>query len=120
MARKVVTTFIDDLDGSEAERMFPFAVDGVGYEIDLSTENIKGFIAAVDEYVEKARKVGKLSVSSGRSRSTTTSVRPDRQQTAAIREWAAKNGHKVADRGRISAEVMAAFTEAHRSLAAVG
>jgi hypothetical protein len=30
-----------------------------------------------------------------------------------VREWARKNGHKVSDRGRISAEVQAAYDKAH-------
>jgi hypothetical protein len=43
MAQKVIRQFIDDIDGSEAERTFNFAVDGTDYEIDLSSENIKEF-----------------------------------------------------------------------------
>jgi Lsr2 len=38
MAQKVIREFVDDLDGSQAERMFTFAVDGIRYEIDLSAE----------------------------------------------------------------------------------
>ena len=30
-----------------------------------------------------------------------------------VREWARSNGHKVSDRGRISAEVQAAYDKAH-------
>jgi hypothetical protein len=47
MAQRVIREFIDDIDGSEAERTFTFAVDGTGYEIDLSTQNIKEFYEAV-------------------------------------------------------------------------
>ena len=36
MAQKVVREFIDDTDGSAAERTFTFAVDGTAYEIGLS------------------------------------------------------------------------------------
>ena len=32
---------------------------------------------------------------------------------SAVREWARKNGHKVSDRGRISAEVQAAYDKAN-------
>ena len=38
---------------------------------------------------------------------------PDREQTAAIREWARANGHEVSERGRLSASVLAAFEAAH-------
>ena len=33
----------------------------------------------------------------------------DREQSAAIREWARKNGHNVSSRGRISAEIVEAY-----------
>ncbi|MGZ8803232.1 MAG: Lsr2 family DNA-binding protein, partial [Mycobacterium sp.] len=35
------------------------------------------------------------------------------EQLSAIRDWARKNGHEVADRGRIKAEVVEAFDAAH-------
>jgi hypothetical protein len=33
----------------------------------------------------------------------------DREQSAAIRDWARRNGHKVSTRGRIPAEIIDAF-----------
>ncbi len=47
MAQKVITEFIDDIDGSPAERTFTFAVNGTNYEIDLSAENIAEFKSAI-------------------------------------------------------------------------
>jgi hypothetical protein len=38
---------------------------------------------------------------------------PDREQTAAVREWARANGFEVSERGRLSANVLAAFEAAH-------
>ncbi len=35
--------------------------------------------------------------------------------TAAVREWAIRNGHGVSARGRIPADVVAAYSEANRS-----
>jgi hypothetical protein len=52
MAQKVIREFIDDIDGSEAERTFTFAVDGTNYEIDLSSQNIKEFNEAIAGFVE--------------------------------------------------------------------
>src|SRR3954454_23790536 len=57
MAQKVIREFIDDIDGSEAERTFTFAVDGTHYEIDLSNDNIKDFHEAIAGFVDSARKV---------------------------------------------------------------
>ena len=36
---KVITELVDDIDGSTAEETVSFALDGVEYEIDLSTPN---------------------------------------------------------------------------------
>jgi hypothetical protein len=46
---------------------------------------------------------------------TTTKARVpvDREQSAAIREWARRNGHKVSARGRISADVIEAYNKAN-------
>jgi hypothetical protein len=60
MAQKIIRQFIDDIDdidGSEAQRTFSFAVDGAHYEIDLSSNNIKEFTDAIAGFIESARKV---------------------------------------------------------------
>jgi hypothetical protein len=38
----------------------------------------------------------------------------DRERNTAIREWARQHGHKVADRGRIPANVIEAYDKAGR------
>jgi hypothetical protein len=119
MAQKVITEFIDDIDGSVAEREFTFAADGVAYAIDLSTENIKEFNAAIAGFVESARKVGKLTAASNaRARSNGTRAVRDRAQSTAIREWGRKNGFTVSDRGRIPAGLEDAYNSA--GMATVG
>jgi len=37
----------------------------------------------------------------------------DRERTQAIREWARAHGHKVSERGRLSAVVVEAYEAAH-------
>jgi hypothetical protein len=101
---------VDDIDGTEADREFTFAVDGTSYAIDLHDANIKEFHAAIGGFIESARKVGKVASSSGKSH-VATSLRQSREQTAAIREWARKAGYNVSDRGRIPSEVQKAFNE---------
>ena len=39
MAQKVQVLLVDDLDGGEADETVAFSLDGVAYEIDLSTNN---------------------------------------------------------------------------------
>ena len=113
MAQKVIREFIDDIDGSEAERTFPFAVDGTNYEIDLSSQNIKEFNEAIGGFVESARKV-KASGHGRRVHKTSTSDSGrSREQTQAVREWARQQGHSINDRGRIPVSIQQAFDQAH-------
>ncbi len=39
MARQVITTLIDGIDGKPADRTVEFGLDGIGYTIDLSETN---------------------------------------------------------------------------------
>lgn len=111
VARKVVVTIVDDYDGeSQAAETVSFALDGVGYEIDLSETNAKALRQVFEQWTPFARKVGK---SSGRSRSVKQRERGDQEQAAAIREWARRNGFDVSSRGRVSADVVAAYKAAN-------
>ena len=108
MAKKVTVTLVDDFDGeAAADETVEFGLDGVTYEIDLSSKNAKKLRDDLKLWVEKGRRVG------GRRRSRSGSGRGrasiDREQSAAIREWARRNGHNVSTRGRIPADVIDAF-----------
>ena len=109
MAKKVTVTLVDDFDGEgAADETVEFALDGVTYEIDLSAKNAKALRAELKKWVESGRRVG------GRRRGRTASpargrAAIDREQSAAIREWARRNGHNVSTRGRIPADVIDAF-----------
>ena len=108
MAQKVQVLLVDDLDGGPAEETVTFGLDGVSYEIDLTTANAASLREAFGPWVGHARKVG------GRSpRTTTPRSRSARGDAQAIRDWAKTHGHKVSERGRISAEVKAAYEAAH-------
>ncbi len=112
MAQKVIREFVDDIDGSPAERTFSFAVDGDSYEIDLSTQNIAEFKSAIGGFIESARKVK----SSSRRRTRSASGgggRQSREQTQAVRKWARQHGHNISERGRIPASIQQAFDQAH-------
>ena len=47
-------------------------------------------------------------------------MKSNKEHTQAIREWARRAGHQVSARGRIKADVVDAFEQAHRALASVG
>ncbi len=111
MAQKTVVELVDDLDGGEADETVTFALDGVDFLIDLSTENASRLREALAEYVGNARRTGRKP---GRPATAGghTNGKPD---TQAIREWARSQGEAVAQRGRISHDLLVRFQEAHGS-----
>ena len=115
MARRIVHQLVDDLDGTLLEvgdgETVLFSVDGVAYEIDLTTENAAALRAALDPYRAAGR-----SISSRRS--TTSSAgsarrRNGQQDYSAIRAWAKNNGFSVSERGRVPASIIEAYESAH-------
>jgi hypothetical protein len=112
VARRIIEALVDDIDGSQGAETVSFAVDGRTYEIDLSTANAAKLRALVDPWVGKARKAGRVA-SNGNGGPTRAAA--DREQLAAIRAWANENGHRVANRGRISADVTAAYRAAQQA-----
>ena len=111
MAQRVKIILEDDLDGSPADETVTFGLDGVTYEIDLSTDNAAKLRDELAPWVGHARRSGGRKTSgSGRASSSPAAKRTD---LAAVRDWARKNGYEVSDRGRISAEIQAAYDKAN-------
>jgi hypothetical protein len=108
MAQHVQVVLVDDLDGGKASETVSFALDGVSYEIDLSDKNAAKLRDALSNWVGHARRAG------GRSGTRRGRVRAAAggSDLGAMREWGRKNGFKVSDRGRISAELQAAYRKA--------
>ena len=107
MAQKIQTLLIDDLDGSEADGTVPFALDGVGYEIDLSTGHAEQLRATMARYMDAGRKT--TAARAGRNGHKSPASRIN---TAAVRTWARSHGFEVKDRGRIPADVIAQYQTA--------
>lgn len=113
MAKKITVAIIDDVDSeSVAEESIEFSIDGITYEIDLSSRHASKLRSDLRVWVEHARRT------SGRRRSATlTSSRKrssgDQAQSALIRAWAIKNGTAISARGRIPAEIVDAFHAAN-------
>jgi hypothetical protein len=113
MAQRVNVVLVDDIDGSEAAETVTFGLDGVQYEIDLSTDNADKFRDVLAPYVGHARRSGgRRRSSGGGGRSNGTAARSG-ASAADIRAWARENGWDVPDRGRVSAEVREAYDAAH-------
>lgn len=108
MARKVITTVLDDIDGSEDAETVTFSYKGTAYEIDLSDKNAQKLEAALQPYVSAARKVGRSS-----SASSSRGSRSNSADLQKIRDWAAENGVEVSARGRIAQSVVDQYNAAN-------
>jgi hypothetical protein len=106
MAQRVNVVLVDDIDGSDADETLRFALDGASYEIDLTNKHAGELRNALALYTGHARRVGGRR--SKGPRASTGSV-----SAADIRQWARENGWDVPDRGRVAAEVRAAYSAAH-------
>ena len=111
MAQRVNIVLEDDLDGSPADETVSFALDGATYEIDLSAANASALRDALAPYVGHARRAaGRRTATKAASARSTSGGKRD---VSEVREWARANGHKVSERGRLSAEILAAYDKAH-------
>ena len=110
MAQKVQVLLVDDIDGGTADETVTFGLDGVTYEIDLTAGHATELRDALAQWVGHARKLGGRTSSKGGAPRARRSSSGDAQ---AIREWAKEHGHQVSERGRISAEVKAAYDASH-------
>jgi hypothetical protein len=111
VAKETITRLVDDLDGGVAHETVTFGLDGVSYEIDLSSKNAKKLRGELAGYIEKGtrmagRRVGGGRAPGGRRRG---GARGDREQNQAIREWALGKGYDVAARGRIRQDIVEQF-----------
>ena len=115
MAQQTTVRFIDDLDGSDASGTFDFSLEGRNYQIDLSDGNAAKLHDALAPYISVARKAGGRGGRRRTQQQTAVAEKParaNREETAAIREWAREHGHKVSDRGRIPKSVIEAYQAA--------
>ena len=104
MAQKISIQLIDDIDGSDAAETVPFALDGQSYVIDLSDKNAQALRDALAPFIAHAQRDSRRSRGrSSRSGSTASD----------IRAWARSAGYDVPDRGRVAADIKAAYDAAH-------
>src|SRR6266702_2412947 len=114
MARKVLVRLVDDLDGlpSEGVATVTFSLDGVTYSIDLNQANAGKLRDGLADYITAARRIGgrmkRGSAAGGRSAGSAN-------DGPAIRKWARKQGHELAERGRIPSHIVDAYHAANRS-----
>ena len=112
MAQRVQVLLVCDMHDNDTEgtETVSFSLDGSAYEIDVCDKHGVALRNAFAAYVGAARRAGRAATAAKRGRGK---VAADKDRTVAIREWAKKNGHKVSERGRLSAAVLAAYDAAH-------
>ena len=120
MAKKIVVEFVDDLDGaslaSDDVQTVEWSWRGVDYVIDTSATNLdkieNGKIPFTRVLTNSTRIGGRRrSLSAKRHTAGTNGAAADPGERALIRDWAREHGYKVGDRGRISADIVAAYHE---------
>src|SRR5512144_2776003 len=89
VAKQIIHKLVDDLDGGDADETVKFALDGVQYEIDLSSANAEKLRDVFAQYIAHGTKVGRGGVVvGGRAARGRGGATADREQNKAIREWA--------------------------------
>lgn len=84
-----------------------FGLDGVTYDIDLTSANASELRSFLDRYIKLGRRVG------GRKTGRLSADRLSRSQAKQIREWATAKGIDVGNRGRIPVTVVEQWRQAH-------
>lgn len=123
MAKKMSVTIECDLDPEGSRRKaetitFYSARTGQEHELDVCEEHrvdIEEVFAAVEDFTGLARRIGpraaKAPAKKGSGKASSNGSSPIDPKV--VREWAKANGVEVNDRGRLSADVVAAYQAAH-------
>lgn len=110
MAQKVQVLIFSDLSEKEGASTVAFSFSGSTYEIDLTGKEQDDLAAKLQPYIAAGRRVS----GRGGARLAATPAGPGRGRRGAgagpdprqVRDWAAKKGIKVSDRGRVPASVV--------------
>ena len=109
----VLTCDVHDGD-SEAVGTVRFTVEGQSYDCELCEDHLAEFREAMEVWSSHARLAGprgsaRRAGRSGRSRRSAGTS----SSAAEIREWARSQGMQVSSRGRVGADLRAAYEAAH-------
>lgn len=113
-----VVRLVDDIDPAieDGVETVQISYGGTDYEIDLGKEHRDTLDEVMKNWLAHARRVGATSGRLARGHGAATGTRParrDRAQTGHIRQWARDQGMEISERGRIPADVMAKYQQAH-------
>lgn len=105
MTQRVVTVLEDDLDGGSAVETVGFGLDGVTYEIDLSSVHAEQLRTTLDRWRQHARRAGTAHPAVPRQVETPVDPR-------AVRAWATSRDLPLPSKGRIPDAVVEQFRAA--------
>lgn len=113
MAQQIITSLVDDIDGSEATETIELGWGGKVLELDLGPHNLKALDEALSTFVAAARVKGRM-VLDGKARRSSglQRTKPTRGETQEIRAWARAQGLVVSERGRLPESVLEGFEKA--------
>lgn len=110
----ILTCDVHDGD-ADAVATVAFTVEGQSYECELCDAHLVEYRDAMEIWSSHSRNVsrgrGAAAGGAGRGRSRRSSS--DGPSTAEVREWARAQGLQVSARGRVPAELHAAYEAAH-------
>ena len=117
MARTTRVVHTCDLHGDETEATTTVLVTSGNkrIELDLCQAHVDALVGAGRRPASPPR-ASRRRGQNGTGNAATkrpTKARQSGPSTAAVREWANQNGHSVSARGRVPADVVAAYSEAH-------
>ena len=108
MAKKTITSIIDDFDGAEGASTVRFGFEGSDYEIDLGADHRQALADLLLPYISAGRSIQR------RATATTTGLRgASGSNDPAIRIWAKSNGIEVPSRGRLSEGLRSRYAKEH-------
>lgn len=96
---------IDDIDGSKDAEEVSFSYNGIDYQIDLGKRNRRKLETALRPFIEASSAASKRAAPA-----PGVTARRDLQD---VRAWAAREGMKVSDRGRIPNSLLEQYDAAH-------
>ncbi len=116
MARQIVETFTDDLDGSSEDVVTVYYTwNGSDFEIDLSAANRDRFTKALAPFLDASRRqaVQLTGRSSSFSKQKAKSAGVGSSDAALARAWGRSTGHPdVTERGRVKPTLLQAWQSA--------
>ena len=113
MGKHDTVVLVDGIDGTAAVETVEFAIDGVRYQIDLSSGNAEVLRRTIAQWAGYGRRVSRRPQRLTRTNHVRTQL--SGRECVAIREWCATNGFEVGSRGPLPIQAIAAFRAANSS-----